>query len=112
MVKTTLAEYLAFSDDKKFWDGEVCWEDVDVMIGGIDEQDIDDIRKLPESTPVTIEGGFVYSNVRDMGDMLSETYFKRWRKAQKTVFISVSAPKDRIDVVKAAIEEAGGKIHK
>ena len=36
--------------------------------------------------------------------------FKRWRKKQSTVYLSVSVPKDKVDAVRAAIKAAGGTV--
>ena len=38
------------------------------------------------------------------------TLFKKWKKAQTTVFIAVEAPVDKADAVKAAIKKAGGRV--
>jgi hypothetical protein len=38
------------------------------------------------------------------------TLFRKWRKAQTTVFMPVEAPKAKADAVRAAIKKAGGRV--
>ena len=50
-------------------------------------------------------------------DVSFETYFKHWRRTQKAALastnvtlLSVTAPNDKLEAIKAAIIAAGGKV--
>jgi len=49
------------------------------------------------------------SGIPQAGSYVSAT-FRKWRKAQTTVFMPVEAPKAKADAVRAAIKKAGGRV--
>ena len=114
-VKATGAEYKAFMADLVFWpdDGKnYTWhEDDTTMIDSVVMGDLHTLSDILDTAKITIDGGMVFNNTwPDESEPSLDTYFKRWRKAQNTVFLAVEAPKDKLEAVKAAIKAAGGKV--
>jgi hypothetical protein len=108
MVKTTGAEFWAFYNDNTFWP-EGAWHDDEVVrVNGEEMIDLEE-NNFPPEAKVEVEGGIVFLRENADEGPSFESYFKTWRKAQNTVFLSVECPKDKVDAVKAAIKAAGGK---
>lgn len=110
-LKTTGKELKAFLADDSIWpdasDNNVFHEEVTLMVGGV-ERDSDYLEKITDDEAVTITSGYVTSIGLTQVDCTFESYLKKWRKQQNTVFLSVSVPKDKLDSVKAAIKAVGG----
>lgn len=109
-MKTTGAELKAFYADKQFWpdDSTVWQDDMEEIVNGVDVTGEFDADKALDADQITIDG---YVLTRSgAGDCSFDTYFKRWRKIQDTGYFAVSAPKDKMDAIKAAVKAAGGKI--
>lgn len=113
-TKTSGSELKAFYNDDGFWnpngEDDVWHEELELEVNG---QVMDDSFSIDEDLKpedqVRIMAGWVQSNDGSV-DVSFETYFKRWKKKQDTVFLSVQAPKDKLDAIKEAIIAAGGKV--
>ncbi|HHH9443076.1 TPA: hypothetical protein ACP32N_005064 [Pseudomonas aeruginosa] len=113
-TKTTGAELKTFYTDEKFWDEDdkhQAWcEDVILEVNGEEKDTSFSITDdLEHNDQVKILDGVVMFN-SDKDGLSFETFFKRWRKQQNTAYLSVEAPKDKLDSIKAAIIAAGGKV--
>lgn len=109
-AKTTGAEWKRFYIDKVAWPDGAWHEDEELTIDGrMWDHDKDDLSAPPDNAAMTVAGGIVFMRDGDDDGPSLEAHFKRWRKAQSTVFFSCEAPRDRADAVKAAILAAGGK---
>ena len=108
-VKTNGLEFWTFYNDKDYWP-EGAWHDDTVIL--VNGKEVEDYTRenIPDDAQVTIDGGVVYLDERGQEDTGFESYFKKWRKQQSTVFLSVEAPKDKLDAIKAAIKAAGGRV--
>ena len=109
MVKTTGAEWNKFYNDPEYW-GDGHWhDDVVIRIDGVEVED-DYADMLPDTAKVEIDGGYVYlSEGIDEPGPAMETYFRRWKKSQTTIFLSVECPREKYEAVTTAIKAAGGK---
>jgi hypothetical protein len=114
-VKTNGAELKRFYADPSYWsngDGETWHEEEIITVNGVTTEDVA-IEEIADDAIIQLSGGVVFSNQWDVDHAMSfETYFKRWRKEQTTATIIVEIAKDRLDVLTAAIDSAGGKIVK
>lgn len=108
-VKTTGAEWKRFYSDKGAWPDGAWHDDEEITICGEPWNPDNDLMNVSDGEPMTIAGGIVFMNENAADGPSLESHFKRWRKAQSTVFFSCEAPRDRADAVKAAIIAAGGK---
>lgn len=111
MIKTTGAEWKAFDADKVYW-AEFCVEEEVITINGqsVDEYAFD-ASSLADGDRVTVDGGWVTDQAGGSDKEYSlDTFFRRWRKQQTTDYLSVEVPKDKAEVVRAAIVAAGGKV--
>jgi hypothetical protein len=84
-------------------------------VNGVDIPASDfDGESLSDTDQIKVTGGYVWQEFPKEGknaDMGSyETFIKKWRKAQTTVYLNVAVHKDNFEAVKAAIIAAGGKI--
>lgn len=112
-VKTTGLEFKAFYNDKAFWpeeteDSYVYYEDVEISINGVDDDDFH-IETIQDSDVIVLDGGCVFGLPGDK-EMSFEGYFKKWRKAQKETSFVVTCGKDDVERIKAMIKAAGGKV--
>ena len=109
-VKTTAIEFKTFYNDDDFWpDGR--WHEGGEIIITFDGQVIVDsprysLLQMPNHAEVSITGGLVQDGVIEFGTF--EDYFKKWWEQQGR--LTVRAPLDKLEAVKAAIHEAGGKV--
>lgn len=109
-IKTTGAEWKKFYTDPDFWPDGTWHDDEEITVNG-DVADADDnLEMIDDSAAVTVAGGVVFIHEGDDDGPTLEAYFKRWRKKQTTVFLSVEVSKDKVDAVAAAIAHAGGKL--
>jgi hypothetical protein len=115
-VKTSGAEFKAFYEDKTIWPDHLWHEEETIMVDGVElDIDIDIDIELPfpsvkSTSVVTISGGIVYGSWAVEDAPSFETYFKRWREAQNTVFFMVQCPKDKAKSIQAVIKLNEGKI--
>ncbi|QQE90428.1 hypothetical protein [Azotobacter chroococcum] len=111
-TKTTASELQAFwaSDDPMFWPDGSYVEGLTLMVDGAltDEFDGTDPGTLTDDQDIKIIGGAICLENGDERDL--EAQFRKWRKLQSSVFLSVQAPKDKLDEIKAAIKALGGTI--
>ena len=81
-----------------------------IYINGVYQLDGIEAEKLLDADEVKFEGGVVFGLVVDPREPSFVAYFKRWKKAQTTVIFAVECDRDKIDAVKQAIADAGGKV--
>ncbi|WKN20871.1 hypothetical protein [Azotobacter vinelandii] len=111
-TKTTASELQAFwaSDDPMFWPDLAYVDGLALSIDGraTDEFDDIDVEELTDDQEIKILGGVIcYADGSEDG---FEAQFRKWRKLQSSVFLSVQAPKDKLDEIKAAVKALGGTI--
>jgi hypothetical protein len=106
-MKTTGKELTAFLADDSYWPETIWHEEVVLQVAGV-EKDSDYLVNIKDDESVTITGGYIQSTGVSEVDCLFESYLKKWRKQQNTVFLAVSVPKDKLEAVKSAIKAAGG----
>lgn len=112
-VMTTGAELKKFYNDKTAWPTGVWHEDEELEIDGVaidrDKVELDIGKDIEDTAKVKVAGGFLMDDTgKDLGTF--ENHFKKWRKAQTSVFVSVEIPKDKEEAVLAAIKAAGGRV--
>ena len=110
MIKTTGAEFLRFYNDETIWPEGAWHDDETILVNG---QEVDHYAEdtIEADAQISIEHGVVFKDERGEVELGSfEGYFKKWRKAQNTVFLTVEAPKEKLNAIKAAIRTAGGRI--
>jgi hypothetical protein len=107
-IKTTGAEWNAFMGDDEYWSGGCWYDDAEIEVDGQDWQETDK-DEVPATAKVVVDGGCVYLDEHGERSTSFASFFRKWRKAQTTAFLSVSCPKEREAEVRAAIEAAGGK---
>ena len=114
MIKTTGAEFKRFYSDEAFWKDGLFHEEEMILVDGenvCDEFGCSsfDLSEVADNAKMEISEGIVYKdNYEEVANF--EGYFRKWRKLQTTVFLTVEAPKDKADAIKAAIKTAGGKV--
>lgn len=112
MIKTTGAEWKKFYSDPIFWPEGYWHEDEEITVNGASAVDNDiDLYSVDDAAMMTISGGIVCKDkIMDYSGPSLESYFNGWRKKQDTAFISVSCPKDKVELIKKAIMNAGGSV--
>lgn len=119
-TKTNGAELKAFYNDDDYWQKpannspDPIWhEELILVVNGVETTDDFSVNDdLKDEDLVTIVYGTISSILDDFSVTSFESFFKAWRKKQTTVFIAVSAPREKLEAVTAAIITAGGKIRK
>ena len=117
-TKTTGNELKAFYNDDEYWrktpnsgSDDVWHEDLVLVVNGTEVGDDFSIQSdLMDGDQVTIMDGFVTSNIAGFKETSFESFFKAWRKKQNTAHLVVTAPKDKLEAVRAAILAAGGSV--
>jgi hypothetical protein len=109
-VKATGAEIKAFMGDDNFWSqkGESWAEEVEFEVNGSVSYDLS-LHTLNDNDQIKLVDGYVVMEQEEEPVSLA-TFFRRWRKTQTTAYLSVEVPKDKADIIKAAIKAAGGKV--
>lgn len=109
-VKTTGAEWSAFYADESAWPDGAWQEDQIVTVDGIEIDNSNfDKSQLSPTARITVSGGIVFLNDDAKDGPTLEAHFKRWRRTQTTVFLTVEVSKADAKKVQAAITSAGGK---
>lgn len=109
-TKCTGAELKLFHNDDQFWPESAWVDDMELEVNGQTVSDNFSISSdLQPNDQVKILAGWV-NGLEGGRDCSFESYFRRWRKQQSTVFLAVMVPRENVEAVKAAIESAGGKI--
>lgn len=109
MVKTTGAEFWKFYEDEEFWPNGAWHDDTLLMVDGEEVTDYDK-ENIPMNSKVTLDGGIVFLGDSDDEGLSFESHFRKWKKTQTHVFLSVECHRDDLEKVKAAVKEAGGKV--
>lgn len=113
-TKTSGIEFKRFYNDAKYWPpgADVWHEDVTYVINGKELSDDEDPTKVTDSDVVVIHGGMVMKSplYKEGNEPSVESYFRRWKKEQTTTAFVVECDVAKIEVIKAAIKAAGGKI--
>lgn len=106
-VNTTGEELKRFFEDKKYWPDGAWFEDDEVLIDGVHDDDID-YMTVSDNAVVKIKYGTVMFN--DDKDCVSLVgYFKKWRKEQSTTSFVVVCDRANEAAVRAAITSSGGR---
>ena len=108
-VKATGAEIQAFM--KSDWDDGFWMDDYIFEVNGEEVGSEFEEEELNPDDKVKIIRGEIYDEEMSLVCSL-ESYFKKWRKKQAETVLVVSAPNDKLEAIKIAIAEAGGKILK
>lgn len=108
-TKTTGAEWNRFYTDTTAWPDGWFHEDEEVTVNGVFDEDAD-LANVPDDAVITVRGGIIYEGDYTNEGNSVEGHFKKWRKAQTTVFLVVEVHKDKANELKAAITAAGGKV--
>lgn len=108
-VKTNGAEFKQFYADPVYWTDDVWHEDEVLLVDGQDPGDIP-LKSIPDDAAVSIEGGIVWGDRWKDNEPSFETYFKRWRRAQRTATLVVECDRAQLEAVKAAVKAAGGRV--
>lgn len=109
-TKTTGAEWKKFYGDREFWPYGAWHDDEEITIDGTKAPIDADLSIVSDDAAITVAAGVVFL-VADADDGPTlEAYFKRWRKKQTTVFLSVEVSKEKAEAVRVAIIHAGGKV--
>ena len=110
-TKTTGAEWKRFYADKAYWPEHSYHEDEELVVGGMTWTWEEEMTTIADAAVITVAGGIVYLADGNTEGPSVESHFRRWRKAQTTVFFSCEAPRDLADAVKSAILLTGGKAY-
>lgn len=109
-TKTTGAEFKAFYSDKAWWPEGVWHEDEEITIEGEPPSGYFDLSEVANDARMVLANGYVTNDNNDeLGSF--EGYFRKWRKKQTTTFLAVEVQNDKVEVVKAAVIAAGGKVN-
>lgn len=109
-TKATGVEFKRFYADTAFWPPGAYHDDEEVTIDGRTPAPEDDLSLVADSAQMTLANGIVFLNEKDDEGPSFESHFKKWRKTQTTVSFVVECHKDLLDLVKACIKQAGGKV--
>jgi hypothetical protein len=108
-TRTTGAEYKRFMADDTWWPAGAYHEDESIDVDGIALDGDTNVLDLSDTAEIVIDGGIVFdANGSDLAGF--EAFFRKWKRAQSTVTMTVEVPRDKVDAVKRAIIKAGGKI--
>jgi hypothetical protein len=102
------AEWKTFYADDNSWPDGSWHDDAEITIDGSAVGPDFDLSKVSDCAQMSVSGGVVFFEETDEGPSL-ESHFKKWRKQQNTIFITVECNKDAVEKVRAAIASAGGK---
>lgn len=114
MIKTTGAEFKRFYSDEAFWTDGLFHEEEMIVIDGesiCDDMGFTDVNleEVADDVKMEISEGIVFKdNYEEVCSF--ESYFRKWRKLQNFVFLTVEAPKEKVDAIRDAIKAAGGKV--
>lgn len=111
-VKTNGAEFKKYYADDSVWP-EGAWHDYELIkVDGNEYEDLD-VPSIKDDAIVVISGGvFLTGTDADNKAPSLEAHFKRWRRAQKFVYLTVEVPRELEAAVTAAISAVGGKVKK
>jgi len=110
-TKTTGAEWKRYYSDNSAWPEGACHDYEVICVDGNQIDPDADLLEIPDSASMTIAHGTVFPTREALDGPSLELHFKRWRKAQNTVFFACEAPRACADAVMAAILAAGGRVH-
>ena len=102
-----------FYSDDKYWpqdNGNTWHDDETLTVNGVVLEDGFDTDAIPDDAEIKIEGGIVFGPQWDGNEPSFEAYFKRWRKQQNTTSFLVECDLAQLEVVKAAVKAAGGRV--
>lgn len=119
-VKTTGFEFKTFYNDNEYWNklldaddkvnGEVYHDEMQLEVNGVQCDESFSIEdELKDEDAVVIRSGFIVSTSREM-PLSMESFFKAWRKEVDTAYVLIKVPKAKLEAVKVAVKEAGGKV--
>lgn len=111
-VKTTGVEFKAYYTDGKFWPDGAYHDDTLIKVDGVTDDGTKNLIEVADSAEILIESGIVFSSEDDRDGLPMETHFRRWKKAQNTVFLIIECPKEKESAVTNAIKAAGAIVRK
>lgn len=114
-TRTTGSELKSFYADPDAWfshDGKpLYWvDDISLTINGVVADEYPNIQALHNGDEVQILSGFVYSYESLSEVATLEDYFNIWRRSLGSVFLGAFVPPDQYEIIRAAIEAAGGQV--
>jgi hypothetical protein len=105
------AEFKRFYSDPTYWKTWTWHEDAEILIDGkdLDEHDIP-MTAINDSDIVEITGGIVFVEEGDKCGPSVESYFRKWKKEQRTAIMVIECPIGKASEVADAVRAAGGKV--
>ena len=107
MIRCTGAEWKAFQEDDAYWPDGSYYEDADLRLNGVLQDDGIDVEELAPDAVVEFTTGDVFGD--EYIDSLVR-FFRRWQREQSTVRFVVEIPKNKIAGVLAAVKDADGEV--
>lgn len=83
------------------------FEEEIITVDGMEFQEGDDVNQIPDSSVVTLSGGFV---ANDPKERTVEGLFRAWKKRQNTITLFVEADRGDEVAVRAALKALGVKV--
>lgn len=109
-VKTTGAEFKRYYSDNSVWPEGWYHEGDEITVNGKYDEDAD-LSTVDDHDVIVIRGGVIMGHDNfGIKHASMESHFKKWRKAQMTELLIVEVPKDKTELVIAAIIQAGAKV--
>jgi len=110
MIKTTGKEFKSFYEDDSVWIYGMYHEDEVITVDGKQREEYEtDLMQIADASTMTISGGYVTNkNDDELGSL--EGLFKKWKKKQTTAFLCVEIDLKKLEDLKVAVKNAGGKI--
>jgi hypothetical protein len=107
-TKTTGLELKKFMNDQFVWKDGRYLEDEEISIDGGEPCSVDEFNAINDSSIVVIHSGVICDEDNNYETLESE--FRKWRKRQSTLTLLVEVSSDKVDKVKKAIKDAGGRV--
>ena len=105
-MKTTGAEFSKFYSDPVMWPKGNYHDDDDITVNGKDNAELDSVS---DNAVVEFTCGVVFNgNNEELNSFPS--YFKKWKKAQTTDFLTIEVPKTATATVTAWLKGQGCKV--
>lgn len=111
-IKITGVEWKKFYNDKSIWSDGAWHEDELITVDGEEATCDTDLGKVADDVAISLDGGVYFKNDESYsrGGENLEKIFRAWKKKQGDTVIVCSCPNDKVEAVKKAIKDAGGKI--
>lgn len=111
MIRTNGAEFKKFYSDANYWKNGIYHEEELIEVDGVELNADDDFNEIPDTAHVRVSYGVVYADENNHNELCSfESYFRKWRKEQRTDCFVVKCTKESSDELKVLIKAHGGQI--